>query len=1148
MPQRRRAPARAEASGNVLWYKDAVIYELHVRSFQDSTGSGIGDFTGLTRRLPYLQDLGVTALWLLPFYPSPLRDDGYDIADYEGVHPDYGTIEDFRRFLDEAHRLGLRVITELVINHTSDQHGWFQRARTAPPGSADRDFYVWSDSPDRYRGARIIFQDFERSNWSWDPIAQAYYWHRFYAHQPDLNYDNPAVFDAVVRVLDHWFELGVDGMRLDAVPYLIEREGTSSENLRETHAVVKRLRAHADRKFENRIFIAEANQWPEDAAAYFGDGDESHMIFHFPLMPRLFMAIRQEDRLPIVDILAQTPDPPPAGQWALFLRNHDELTLEMVTEEERLYMYHVYATEAHARINLGIRRRLAPLLGNHRRRIELMNALLFSLQGTPVLYYGDEIGMGDNVYLGDRNGVRTPMQWSGDRNAGFSDAPPQRLFLPLIVDDEYHHHAVHVAQQLANPHSLLWWMKRLIALRKRYQAFGRGDLTMVECANPRVLAFVRSWGEQQILVVANLSRFVQHAGLELRDVEGRVPVELFGRTRFPAVDDMSYPLTLGPHAFLWFELADAEGQTRDNALPGIEVEDSWEDVFSVRGRGDLQDILPAYLERGTAWNLGGRAVLSVRLESALPLGGRRGRRWMCVLRVTLTAGEPEHYLLPLGCRPAKRRRHPGADVVARLVVRSAPGLRYELFDAAEDPAMAAALVGEARAGRSAPGARGLEVVPGDGASPRPEEPQMPRALQRVRPGSNALFRIGRGTVLKLFRRIETGLNPEIEVRSHLQRVGFVHTPALLAAFRGDLDGVPLHDGVWFGILQANVPNEGEAWAHAVKAARTCLRAAGRRGGMPPSIDTIVPLSAWDSLADPAVAELTVAYARVVERLGRRTAELHKALAAAPDDPAFAPEAPTALSRRSEYQRMRTLAVSVMDGLRGRLPELDPALRDVAESVLDRRTEVLDRFHRLLEGPFTSPRIRCHGNLHLGQVLHAGDDLVIIDFDGEPGRPLYERRLKRSPLHDVATMVRSFHYAAHAAMNELQIAGREAQADGAARLRWMRAWQLRVSAVFIDAYSLEVGGSGLLPSDPDEARVLFQIYLLERVLYEVGFELNHRPEWLAAPLLDLPYLLAPSQATAWSRGPLEDVEARHQENPAGEPERRVRGTGSSRLPS
>jgi maltose alpha-D-glucosyltransferase/alpha-amylase len=1122
MRQSRRVRGRTDAPGDAKWYKDAIIYELHVRSFQDSTGDGIGDFPGLTQRLPYLQDLGVTALWLLPFYPSPLRDDGYDIADYLGVHPDYGTLDDFRRFLDEAHNVGLRIITELVVNHTSDQHAWFQRARLAPPESTERDFYVWSDSPERYRDARIIFQDFERSNWSWDPAAHAYYWHRFFSHQPDLNYDNPAVFEAIAGVLDHWFRLGVDGMRLDAVPYLIEREGTHSENLRQTHDVVRRLRAHVDSAFSNRIFIAEANQWPEDAAAYFGKGDESHMIFHFPLMPRLFMAVRQEDRLPIVDILAQTPAPPPAGQWALFLRNHDELTLEMVTEEERLYMYHVYATDAEARINLGIRRRLAPLLGNHRRRIELMNALLFSLQGTPVLYYGDEIGMGDNVYLGDRNGVRTPMQWSGDRNAGFSDAPPQRLVLPLIVDDEYHYQSVHVAQQLGNPHSLLWWMKRLIALRKRYQAFGRGDLVMIECPNTRVLAFVRRWGPQQILVVANLSRFVQHTELDMREFRGRVPIEVFGRARFPAITEQPYPLTVGSHAFLWMELIDEGRRSRDTALPRMEVEQSWEEVFSVRGRGDLETLLPAYVERCTAWNLGGRAVLAVRIESVFPLGDRRARRWLCALRVTLTTGEPEHYLLPLGCRPAGGRTRRRADGVARLLVRSTPQTRYELFDASEDPSMATALVQQID-GASPSGGSRLEVVRGEAANPRVHENATPRTLQPVRPESNAVFAMGDVAVLKLFRRIETGPNPEIEMRSHLRHAGFAHTPALLAAFRTRLDERRPGSDTWLGILQEHVANDGEAWAHAVTAARRYLREAGHRRNTPRRTDTIVPTSPWDGLADPAVGDLIAPYARTVERLGARTADLHKALASPTSDRAFAIEPPTALSRRSAYQRMRTLAIAVLDLLGARLPELDPAGRTLANSVLARRADVLALFHRLLEGPFTSPRIRCHGNLHLGQFLQAGDELVIIDFDGEPGRPLYERRLKRSPLQDLATMVRSFHYAAHAAARGLH-GPTEEGVDDAPGMRWMRAWQLRVGAVFIDAYSRGVAESGLLPDDPDEARLLFRTYLVERALYELGYELNHRSAWVTAPLLDLPLLLPSRRSLAGPATDSNDAEA------------------------
>ena len=604
-PRSHVARAKPHAAAAPLWYKDAIIYELSVRAFCDHNGDGIGDFRGLTTKLDYLQDLGVTALWLLPFYPSPGLDHGYDIADYTNVHPAYGTLRDFKTFLREAHRRGLRVITELVLNHTSDQHPWFQRSRRAQPGSCWRDFYVWSETPEKYQEARIIFQDFEHSNWSWDPIAKAYYWHRFYAHQPDLNYENPRVLVAIRRVVDFWLCLGVDGLRLDAVPYLVEAEGTPSENLPPTHAILRHLRRHVDRCFTDRMLLAEANQWPEAASAYFGRGDECHMAFHFPLMPRLFMALHSEDRFPIIDILAQTPPIPETCQWALFLRNHDELTLEMVTEEERLYLYHVYARDREARVNLGIRRRLAPLLQNHRQRIELMNALLFSLPGTPVLYYGDEIGMGDNIYLGDRNGVRTPMQWSADRNAGFSRANPQQLFLPLIVDHEYHHESVHVEAQQRNSHSLLWWMRRLIALRKRSLAFGRGRLELLHPNNRRVLAFLRHYRDEQILVVANLSRFTQYVELDLSAFRGLAVFELFGRTAFPPIDERPYVLTLAPYAFHWFALeAPAvaatplqRGGTRP-PVPTVTVSGPWEAVLGGKAATGVEQALLGYLRRG----------------------------------------------------------------------------------------------------------------------------------------------------------------------------------------------------------------------------------------------------------------------------------------------------------------------------------------------------------------------------------------------------------------------------------------------------------------------------------------------------------------------------------------------------------------------
>ncbi len=551
--ERNSEPAQT-AKTDRLWYKDAIVYQLHVRAFRDSNADGVGDFRGLCDKLDYLRDLGVTALWLLPFYPSPLKDDGYDIAHYTKVHPAYGTLRDFQAFLKEAHRLGIRVITEMVLNHTSDQHPWFQRARQSKPGSRYRDFYVWSDTPDRYPDARVIFKDFEHSNWSWDTVAKAYYWHRFYSHQPDLNFDHSEVRRSLLDVVDFWLDMGVDGLRLDAAPYLYERDDTTCENLPETHAFLKELRRHVDERYEGRLLLAEANARPEDTVAYLGDGDECHAAFNFPLMPRLFMAIHMEDRRPILSAIEQTLEIPASCQWMLFLRNHDELTLEMLSDEDREYVYRVYAEDPQARVNSGIRRRLTPLLANNRRRLELMYGLLLSLPGTPVVYYGDEIGMGDNIYVGDRNGVRTPMQWSGDRNAGFSSANPQRLFLPVILDPEYHYGSVNVEMQQKNPHSLLWWMRRIVALRKQHTAFGRGSTHLLEPDNHHVLAYVRRFRREAILVVANVSRFVQHVELDLGQYAGMVPIELFGRTRFPVIREEPYFITLGPHDFYWFAL------------------------------------------------------------------------------------------------------------------------------------------------------------------------------------------------------------------------------------------------------------------------------------------------------------------------------------------------------------------------------------------------------------------------------------------------------------------------------------------------------------------------------------------------------------------------------------------------------------------
>ena len=548
----------AVLNNDPLWHKDAIIYQLHVKSFRDANGDGFGDFKGLIERLSYIEQLGVTAIWLLPFYPSPLKDDGYDIASYEAINPTYGTIDDFKAFLEAAHARGIRVITELVINHTSDQHPWFQRARRAPKGSAERDWYVWSDDPNKYSGTRIIFTDTETSNWAWDPVAQQFFWHRFFSHQPDLNFDNPDVIEAVKNVMRFWLRMGVDGLRLDAIPYLIERDDTNCENLPETHEVLKNLRRTLDAEFPGRVFLAEANQWPTDVRSYFGESDECHMAFHFPVMPRMYMGLRKEDRTPIVDIMRQTPPIPDDCQWAIFLRNHDELTLEMVTDDERDYMYREYARDPRMRVNVGIRRRLAPLMENGRRQMEIMNALLMSLPGTPIVYYGDELGMGDNVYLGDRNGVRTPMQWSADRNAGFSEAETAALYSPVIADPPYSFHSVNVAAQERTPTSLLRWMRRLIGVRKRFQAFGRGTFEALDPHNRRVLVFLRRYKSEVILCVNNLSRFAQFVELDLREFHGWIPLELWGEIAFPPIGELPYLLTLGPHNFLWFRLMPAD--------------------------------------------------------------------------------------------------------------------------------------------------------------------------------------------------------------------------------------------------------------------------------------------------------------------------------------------------------------------------------------------------------------------------------------------------------------------------------------------------------------------------------------------------------------------------------------------------------------
>ncbi len=1110
----RRAAAPTIPDEHPLWYKDAIVYELHVRAFSDSDADGIGDFRGLTDKLDYLRDLGVTALWLLPFYPSPLRDDGYDIADNTGIHPSYGTMRSFQTFLREAHRRGLRVITELVLNHTSDQHPWFQRARRAPPGSRARDFYVWSDTPDRYRDARIIFKDFESSNWAFDPVAKAYYWHRFYAHQPDLNYDSPDVRQAMLEVVDFWLEQGVDGLRLDAVPYLYEREGTTGENLPETHAFLRELRRHIDARFAHRMLLAEANQWPEDAIAYFGDGDECHMSFHFPLMPRLFMSIYMEDRFPIVEILQQTPPIPDTCQWALFLRNHDELTLEMVTDEDRDYMYRVYARDPHARVNLGIRRRLAPLLGNNRRRIELMNGLLFSIPGTPIIYYGDEIGMGDNIYLGDRNSVRTPMQWSADRNAGFSRANPQQLYLPVIIDPEYHYETVNVEAQQSNPHSLLWWMKRLVALRQRFRAFGRGTLEFLQPENRKVLAFLRRYEDELILVVANLSRFVQYVELNLAPLRGMVPVELFGRTEFPPVGDLPYFITLGPHAFYWFALepprvAEVAVPSREATarLPVLSVAGGWERAFEARARAPLADALATYL-RGRRW-FGGKArrIRAVRILEALRMAYGESAAYVTLVHVDYTEGDAETYALPLAFAAGPRAIQVQQELPQVIVARVRAGETEEglLYDAVGDREWCSALLDAIGRRRRLRGDAG-EVV----AHPLPE---FRRALADRPPGmepsvlkaeqSNTSVLYGDRFILKLFRRLEQGENPELEIGRFLtERAAYPHTPAVAGTVEYRVDrAAPMT----LAILETFVPNEGDAWRYTLDTLGhyydRIAASPGRpeRDGaalLPP--EPLVDLAGRDVPADAYA--LVGEYLPAAQLLGQRTAELHAALAAARDDPAFAPEPFGALDQRSLYQSVRGLARQTLQVLRRTARDLPEDAREPAQRVLDSEDEILRRARSILDRKIGGVKIRCHGDYHLGQVLHTGKDFVIIDFEGEPARPFGERRIKRPPLRDAAGMLRSFHYAAHVALSQQVARGGAARPEAQAALEWgARAWTLWASVAFMKGYLDVAGPAGILPGRPEEIQALLDIHVLEKVIYELGYELGNRPEWARIPL-------------------------------------------------
>jgi maltose alpha-D-glucosyltransferase / alpha-amylase len=1107
---RRSAANNSVLGSEPLWYKDAIIYEVHVKSFFDSDGDGIGDFRGLTQKLDYLQNLGVTALWLLPFYPSPFRDDGYDTSDYTRIHPQYGTLADFKKFLREAHTRGMRVITELVLNHTSDQHEWFKKSRKAKPGTPWRDFYVWSDTPEKYKDARIIFTDFETSNWAWDPVAKAYYWHRFYSHQPDLNFDNPEVIKALLKVLDYWFEMGVDGMRLDAIPYLFEREGTNCENLPETYRFLETLRAHVDAHHAEKMLLAEANQWPEDAAAYFKEGKRCHMAFHFPLMPRLFMASWMEDRFPIIDIFDQTPAIPESCQWALFLRNHDELTLEMVSDEERDYMYKVYAKDPTARINLGIRRRLAPLLGNNRRKIELINFLLYSLPGTPVLYYGDEIGMGDNHYLGDRNGVRTPMQWNGDRNAGFSRANPQRLFLPVIIDPDHHYEAVNVENHERNQSSLLWWTRRVIALRRRFKAFGRGTVKFLQGDNPKVLAFTREYEDEKILIVVNLSRFSQVARIDLTEYTGYVPQEVVSGNNFPEIRTNPYVLTLGFYDYYWFALRKEEELyvTKLRAvIPELTTEGPWETLLEGRNREKLErDVLPSYIESCRWFGGKARMIKQLSITEHIPVELQSRTAQLLFLEIRYAEGSNEHYLLPLAfveAEYAQTLRDTPQAIVTNL---TAQGIGGAVCDAVHLEGFRTLLLRLIARRQSIGGTRG-ELVASKGErlkirtlQPNPtDQSQVLKAEQ-----SNTSFLYGNEYILKLYRRLEEGLNPDLEVGRFLTEVAtFGNTPTFFGALEYQAKGV---EPIVLGILQQYVPNEGDAWKFTLECLKTTfdqiLARRSELSALPDSHRHLVELS--QEPTPPLFEELIGGvYLEMARLLGVRTGEMHLALLADNEDPKFTPESFSVLYQRSIYHSMRTLTRRVFETLNHHLSELNEHVRNEADSVLRMESRIIERMALIYNEKLSVLKTRIHGDFHLGQVLYTGNDFFIIDFEGEPSRSIGERRLKRSPLRDVAGMIRSFHYPGYTVL----FSDKTLSATDVEFLRpWVRRWYNHVSAVFLRSYLQTVGDAPIVPKKEEDLRIMLDAYLLNKAVYEIGYELNNRPDWLTIPLEGIKQLM------------------------------------------
>ena len=1066
------------------WYKDAVIYQLHVKSFHDGNGDGVGDFTGLVSKLDYVKELGADTLWLLPFYPSPRRDDGYDVSNYRDVHPDYGTLADFRYFLREAHSRGLRIIVDFVANHTSDQHPWFQRARRAKAGSRWRNFYVWSDNDQKYADTSIIFRDAEMSNWTWDPEAGAYYWHRFYSHQPDLNYDEPLVVEAILGAMRFWLQLGVDGLRLGSVPYLVEREGTTNENLPETHQILRRFRTELERYFPDRVLLAEVNKWPEEVKDYFGEGDECHMAFHFPLMARMYLAIAREDRFPLTDIIRQTPPIPDTCQWALFLRSHDELTLETVNSSDRDFLWEAYAADRRARINFGIRRRLAPLVQGDRRRIELLNSLMLSMPGTPIIYYGDEIAMGDNIHLSDRDSVRTPMQWSPDRNGGFSRADPPDLVLPTNMGSIYGYEIVNVEAQLRDQYSILNWMRLMLAVRRRHAAFGRGALKLLFPKNRKVLAYLRQQENDTLLCVANLAASSQAVELDLSQFVGRVPVELHAGALFPPIGELTYLLTLPPYGFYWFALTTttdppAWHTPAPEPLPEfvtLVIRGSLaSDVFDIANKLTEHEALPQYIATRRWFNLKDQQVQTSRIVDAVEIGDGEHESVLTTVEV-ITPNETSRWLLPLGIL---WEDEPSSSALANrlAMARVRRNRRVGLLtDAFALPAFVRRLMANLADAKKISFRGGLiQFQPTEIGRIKLQELSHQEIHWIAAEHANSCLTIGDKAALKLYRRISLGTHPETEMNRYLTNQGFRNAPSLLGeVVHLSEDGTPST----IAIAVEFIRNEGDAWVWILDHITRLL-------------DAHVPAAALVSSREDLLTDCNA----VCRAIGRRLGEMHRVLKRSSLDSAFEPQ----IASSSDVAQWASAIKQRIERALNSLSRLQSWARDQdqerAQHLLRERENIIGAVGALAQAGEGTPMTRLHGDFHLGQVLVASGDAYIIDFEGEPGTSTAERRAKSSPLRDVAGLLRSIDYAAASLIDRKSV--ETAPVDDAQRDELMSQFRTRASEEFLNAY-WETSGT-----QPDTTnKCLLGLFLIEKAAYEIAYEAANRPAWIGVPIAGL----------------------------------------------